>query len=72
MKKISNFDDWIDYFESGKKISAMTPPFSGNYQFETKLGRIARGGNRVWRFSGSAEMATVGLRSRTSRFAMPS
>ncbi|HEY7165832.1 MAG TPA: Phenylacetic acid catabolic protein [Candidatus Binatia bacterium] len=40
MKKISNFDDWIDYFKEWQKDIGYDPALLNNYQFETKLGDL--------------------------------
>ena len=36
--RLSTFDDWVDLFRVGKKISAWTIRKSPNYQFEAKFG----------------------------------
>ena len=43
MKKISTFDDWIDYFREWQKDIGYDSALLGDYQFETKLGELHAG-----------------------------
>ena len=38
--KISNFDDWIEYFKQWQIDIGYDPKLLANYQFETKLGEL--------------------------------
>jgi benzoyl-CoA 2,3-dioxygenase component B len=40
MRKISTFDDWIDYFRQWQKDIGYDPALLGDYKFETKLGEL--------------------------------
>jgi benzoyl-CoA 2,3-dioxygenase component B len=40
MAKISNFDDWADYFRQWQKDIGYDPSLLGDYKFETKLAEI--------------------------------
>jgi len=40
MARISNFDDWVDYFRAWQKDIGYDPSLLGDYKFETKLGEI--------------------------------
>jgi benzoyl-CoA 2,3-dioxygenase component B len=40
MARISNFDEWIDYFREWQKDIGYDPSLLGNYKFETKLGEL--------------------------------
>jgi benzoyl-CoA 2,3-dioxygenase component B len=40
MRRISTFDDWIDYFRQWQKDIGYDPALLGDYQFETKLGEL--------------------------------
>ena len=40
MIKISNFDDWIDYFHQWQKDIGYDAALLGNYNFKTKLGEL--------------------------------
>jgi len=39
-KRISTFDDWIDYFRAWQKDIGYDPSLLGDYKFETKLGEL--------------------------------
>ncbi len=40
MTKISNFDDWTDYFRQWQRDIGYDPKLLGDYKFETKLGEL--------------------------------
>jgi benzoyl-CoA 2,3-dioxygenase component B len=40
MARISNFDEWIDYFREWQKDIGYDPSLLGDYKFETKLGEL--------------------------------
>ena len=40
MTKISNFDDWTDYFRQWQKDIGYDPKLLGDYKFETNLGEL--------------------------------
>ena len=40
MLKISNFEDWIEYFQHWQKDIGYDPALLGDYKFETKLGEL--------------------------------
>ena len=40
MRKIANFDDWIDSFRAWQKDIGLELPRYGDYEFEAKYGAI--------------------------------
>lgn len=57
--RISNFDDWIDYFRQWQKDIGYDPALVGNYQFETKLGDLHAGEIEFGDFKGQSKWQTV-------------
>lgn len=39
-KRVSTFDDWVDYFKEWQKDIGYDPSLIGEYRFETKLGEL--------------------------------
>ena len=60
MKRISTFDDWIDYFRQWQKDIGYDATLLGNYQFETKLGELHTPEVEFGDFRGQARWNRVG------------
>jgi benzoyl-CoA 2,3-dioxygenase component B len=60
MKKISTFDDWIDYFRQWQTDIGYDANLLGNYQFETKLGELHTPEIEFGDFQGQRKWERVG------------
>src|SRR5918995_3890627 len=60
MLKISNFDDWIDYFRVWQKDIGYDPALLGDYKFETKLGELHTPEIEFGDFKGQPKWQRVG------------
>jgi benzoyl-CoA 2,3-dioxygenase component B len=59
MKKISTFDDWIDYFHEWQKDIGYNADLLGDYKFETKLGELHSGEIEFGDFKGNPKWQRV-------------
>jgi benzoyl-CoA 2,3-dioxygenase component B len=59
MKKISNFDDWIDAFRAWQKDIGLSLPRHSDYQFEAKYGDLKTGEIEYGDFKGEKKWERV-------------
>ena len=59
MVKISNFDDWVDYFRQWQQDIGYDPALLGDYKFETKLGELHTPEIEFGDFQGQAKWQRV-------------